>query len=565
MEKIVRNVKKIGLSVLTLSFMLCVYLPVESFLGNHADFPFTLQMFLPHNLYLMIVVVVLVSLALCLLKEDFLEAVVGLLLGLTLAVYFQYMFLNRSLALLDGQKMNWEALRGQSIGGCFIWAVCLSLPVVLAVKKWKYFEKLSQAVFGILLGIQLITLVTLCVMAPKSVYRLQPDYMSAEEQFVVSQNKNVIVFVLDAVDNQYVKTLLAQDPSAFDGFKDFTLYTNTCSVYDATKTSMTQMLTGMEPALEMTGEEWFEAAWASERAETFYERFHSADYRINGYNLESGWTGNFEGKFDNYGSFGKNDIKNLRVDKDVIYSGLRYLTLYRALPMVLKRFVPIDALHFADAVRMKEYSFYENDEFEANLKLCLSESNQNYLIIQHLDGVHEPCKDTVAETKYLLQIMQEYLRQLKELGVYDNAAILITSDHGRHNAHDFGAAGTPIMMMKESAHTGEKMQMSSAPVYHEDFQATLLDCAGLYREDEDQEVFGSPIFSIPQDAKRARTWYDRRKEPDYPQIPIMGMPGVMSGMNSYHAYTFEGSTEDLERMVEEDDYTECYLLKDYRG
>ena len=66
-------------------------------------------------------------------------------------------------------------------------------------------------------------------------------YLSGDEQFTVSKNKNIITVILDAADTEYVTKLFKQKPKAFKALKDFTLYTNTCGVFDSTFQSLTQI------------------------------------------------------------------------------------------------------------------------------------------------------------------------------------------------------------------------------------------------------------------------------------------------------------------------------------
>ena len=92
---------------------------------------------------------------------------------------------------------------------------------------------------------------------------------------------------------------------------------------------------------------------------------------------------------------------------------------------------------------MKDHIAHENFDFDLGLRqkgLSL-DKNSNYFIVQHLQGTHLFTTDefgynkedaTLEETaKGCMVVMEEYINQLKQLGVYDDATIIITADHGR--------------------------------------------------------------------------------------------------------------------------------------
>ena len=178
----------------------------------------------------------------------------------------------------------------------------------------------------------------------------------------------------------------------------------------------------------------------------------------------------------------------------------------------------------------------------------------------------------LTDAKYVFGIVKEYIRQMQELGVYDDATIIVTADHGEHNAFDFpgngtpmAQAATPIFMVKEKGAHREELGLNHAPIYHEDMQATLLDCAGLYDSESDLEMFGLSVFDIGEDALRERTWYDRQPNNHYPPVPRMEASTIMTNINTYYGYTYVGDRETLDEMVGEMRYTQIYPMTDYKG
>ncbi|MCM1089701.1 MAG: hypothetical protein NC413_02565 [Muribaculum sp.] len=564
------NFKKLYIPMLVLAFMFYVYIPSESFIGNKKDFEFAYQMFIFRNVAITIFGSMAVVIFMSMMKRNLVDIAGAILFGLVTAMYVQYMFLNGNLRLLDGGSLDWSEYTADIIIGYVVWAALLILPVVLMRRWWRMWEKLRVGIPAALGGVQLLTLCVLLLTATNEIYELNLDYyLSPQEQYTVSGEGNVIMFVMDAVDNAYVKRLLETEPEAFEGLEDFTIYTNTCSVYDYTAASMTQMLTGMDLEIELPGTEWFERAWSSERAEVFYGRLHEAGYTVNGFNLEDTIVDNCEGKFDNYRQYTVDDLQNMTVQKDKMYAKLSELALYRVLPMGLKRMIDSANIEFTGIVKIQEKAYHENEDYMRHLRLTVSEKTNPYFVVEHLDGTHLSLH-AIADTKYIFEIVKEYIRQMQELGVYDDATIIVTSDHGEHELFmnkelQMVKAATPIFLIKEKGVRRDKAVLNRAPIYHEDIQATLLDCAGLYDGGEDSGMFGMSIFDIEEDARRERTWYDRQKDDNYPPVSMMGAPTIMTQYNTYYGYTYTGDMETLEEMVKEKRYTQIYHMTDQRG
>ncbi|MCM1551509.1 MAG: hypothetical protein NC092_02320 [Butyrivibrio sp.] len=559
--------KRVSIPVLAFCFMCFIYLPSETFISNNYDFEFSYQTFIPHQIVVMVECFLVMAGCFSLWQRAFFEIGEALVFGLNLAVYIQYMFLNGRLNLLDGSSPVWSDYRADIIAGYLIWGVLFAVPMLLMWKGRKLWEHIRMWIPAFLGGIQLVTLCSLLITAPPEAFiiKLKGNYMSPDEQFIVSAKDNVILMVWDAVDNAYIKELLDTEPEQFEGLEDFSIYLNTCSVYDATLSSMAQMLAGMELEAELTRNEWHERAWKTERAVEFYGRLHEAGYVVNAFNLESTTVDNFKGRFDNYRVADDAEESELLVNKERMYEKFGDLIAYRTLPMGLKRLVESEELSFTDIVTRRKRSYTNNREYAEHLELALSDKEQDYFVVEHLEGTHDPCPDKIEETKFLLGMLKEYIGQLKALGVYEDATVLVVSDHGEHNGNDPTKASTPIFMVKGKGDQNEELVLKNAPVYYDDMQATLLDCAGLYDRERDRELFGSSAFDIPEDMQRERTWYDMRADSDYPMIPFWDDSKVMSSFNVYYVYTYIGDTAVLEQMVREGRHTSVCPLKNYRG
>lgn len=98
------------------------------------------------------------------------------------------------------------------------------------------------------------------------------------------------------------------------------------------------------------------------------------------------------------------------------------------------------------------------------------------------------------------KIIGEYIRQMKDLGVYDTATIVVTSDHGDWTDEE---AAAPFILAKPSENAEEAAQpceFSGVPTGHEDFAATIVSATGA-----DYSQYGETFFEIDSN-HRARKY-----------------------------------------------------------
>ena len=111
------------------------------------------------------------------------------------------------------------------------------------------------------------------------------------------------------------------------------------------------------------------------------------------------------------------------------------------------------------------------------------------------------------QAKGSMKIVEEYIRQLKALGQYENTTIIITADHGYWYFIDKPLEETtsPYMLVKpaQSAELdAEPLKVSTVPVSHMDFPATVLKAMGA-----DYAGYGTPMDEVPASGDRARFYY----------------------------------------------------------
>lgn len=546
-EKVnMKNLKSAWIGIAALAFTLFIYLPTDSFINNAEDFPITYQ----SVIFFMLIPAAVLCLALgfiaVILREGCLKGFASLLAGVNLAVFAQYMFMNSGLTAITGDEIHWEQYTGFAVITGIIWLVIIALPFLFQKflpKIWKLIVKKIPLFIGL---IEALSAVMLIVFSSGDAFVGDIYVLSGEEQYKVSPNKNIITIILDATDNRYVHKLLDSDTKAFDGYDDFTLYTNTCSVFDSTFQSLTQVYSGITDKPTGIVADWNRKAWDSDCATEFYGKFHEANYKMNFF-VDSNWVlTDLEGKADNLEYA---DLKGFNNTARVV-NDMCTLSLFRAAPFALKRFIPAEQVDLASLAVSSDRADFANEDFEAAADtVSLANTNQNYFIVEHIKGVHAPFDvdgDPVKTTEYVLGVAEKYIDSLKRLGVYDDATIIVMADHGTHDVIN-QPNSTPLFMIKEPGRKGEKMTVSAAPIYYTDLMSTYLINGGLFDEN-DEELFGTSIYDFDESSVRTRTANYRMVDNNYP--PSNVSPLVVSyGYNVIYSYEYTGDTDELLRVI----------------
>ncbi|MCM1049370.1 MAG: hypothetical protein NC433_13200 [Clostridiales bacterium] len=554
------KLSKIGITFLTcflFTFMLCIFGPSEIFFANVTGFQFVYGDFGGYMAVLALAAAIILTAIIAFLPDKIHGLLLSLVFGISLAGYIQVMFLNKNLDLLGMNPEGYKTQTGGAIFNAIIWLVIIAAVVVFSFIKFDMWKKLVAGLSAFLLCIQLVALISLLVSADENAYRHPTEdvyFFSGEEQYTVSADKNVIVLVLDYFSNQYLAPLEQAYPGATDFLHDFTYYSNMDCTYYGTYPSLVHMITGREIEPSKPINEWFVDIWQDEKTKDFYSALAQNDYKFNLYTAEAAYI------------CGMNDVKmldgmvsnviNVKQDMDVNYK-LLFKTMvkmssYRMFPEFLKPLFYTNMSEYEDIVIIKKNRTYHNNyEFYDGLKEkgLQADKNSNYVIIQHLMGTHEyttgencEAKDdsTLEETaKGCMVLVEEYLNQLKELGVYDNSTIIITADHGGERDSQV------IFYIKEPGESHEVMPVTNAPASFNEFMPTIAKAAGL-----DSSAYGQTIYDFSSDELRERTvWIKKSDFANYPVVQCY--TGLKEGdLNVYYGYTYTGDIDDLFNQID---------------
>ena len=523
--------------------------PLEIYFGNEKDFAFSYGDFFWLLLLIAIAVWAIGSLLVAALPEKLCVITNAVILGIAIASYIQNMFMNVKLSEADGSPMNWNELKSFTIINLIVWIVILALVICGSVFLKKYWTKISMgaaAFFSLIQVVAVISLVLPAMTEHKESGNLQ---MATDERFQVAKENNIIIFVLDTFGNMQYEEALKKYPEIAEDLSDFTFYNNADCHYYCTFPSMTHMLTGNEFDFNATSEGWMQTAWTSERAVNFYQTLHDDEYTVNLYSATPGYVygdlENLYGKIDNVR--GVDTI----VKKGILVKRICKMSIYKYVPYIVKPYFEVLSKEFDSVVEYDEGDSCTDDNGEfyqllLNNPLEISNDMKNAVIIQHIFGTHQPYTlnqnaeiveeaERIDTIKGLSVILNEYMQQLKDIGMYDDATIIITADHGAW----YGGDTQPIFFIKQSGETHEALAVNEAPISLDDMQATILSLAG-----EDYSAYGTSIFDWNADDARESTVYMRWNDEQYPEVQG-------SSFNVYYQYTYVGKRNNLNERVEQ--------------
>ena len=521
------------LAAFAFSFTYVVFAPYETFLGNASEFRFDFSWLWGIVALKGLLIFSFVALMLMFLKGRLKIVATALVFGVTIAGYVQAMLFNGMMHNLDGTETGWS---GSSVTvNLIIWIAIAVLPAVICLIIKKHWRKICSAGSALIAGMQVVAMVSLILTSA------QPNVgslMSYAGIYEVSAKNNVIIFVLDKFDQTYVDKMLTAFPNSLDGLKGFTYYPNATGSYCFTHVAVPYLLTGDRiPEYDPTDEQVISQIDNSEYFKYITEHTGSLCIYTDEFNIRSN---DARSKIDNCVS------TNYIVDEAGILEASRKASLYRLLPFKYKQNYVYDSSNFNSALTsMATDDYYSLDDYDSEaamdkaiLKDGLSENKQygdNSFRFIHVKGAHGSYKLN-ENAEYLetpisaedgglektaagsMKLVSDYLKELNDLGLYKDATVIITADHG--NAHviesddDTARNVNPIMFFKPAgAGYDQPLKTSNAPVSHDDIFPTVIRALG-----GDYTKFGRCLDEIGENENRTRYFYWVFRDLDEPNI-----------------------------------------------
>jgi hypothetical protein len=524
-----RRIKDVLAPVLLVVLPLCLFGPHAIYSGNEAEF--TAPFWLIVRTLLLAgagIALALVALGLALPGRVF-RAYVALLFGLGLVVWIQGNFLQPDYAAFTGAEIDWTAESWRNPYEMTLWA---ALPLLCVVAS-KYVFPIAPFASGALVALQAAWLVTSSVGATASA---RPEWEGpAEGMFDLSRSRNAIHIVLDGFQSEMFHEILEEDREALDrSWSGATFYADHLGAFPSTIVSIPAMLTG--------------TVYRNERNLQRYIRDHFEKgslfkaLRAGGFRVDS-VTGM---QYDNRSAthFFRVPRPYVSYPEYVEFAAwqLADMSLFRHAPHILR-----PKIHNGEAWRLQSMLGPGDTrsrrlhsvngavvlaELTGRVRVATDEPLYKFIHvgIPHLPvAVDADCSfiGTVratrehykAQARCAVRRVSALLDRMKELGVYDNSLVVISSDHGNgfrpvKFVHDrqlpAGALSSvagrsmALLIVKAPGQTGP-VRVSYAPTAITDIPATVLDAMGVKHD-----LPGASVLGLAEDAARPRvfTMYD---------------------------------------------------------
>lgn len=515
-EPIKRRLLLALLSAFAFSFTFFIYGIYDLIIGNRNVLPFYFREVWWAVLLVGILVFAVLGCIVFLRGRAFTTAV-SILLGITLAGYLQGNFLNIDFGQLTGDQIAWEMYTKQALINLFVWA--LVMTVIFLVRSYsKIIWRITAIVLAVaVIGIQSIALIYSFVTTDALTKTADVRYLSEKEMFEVGTQENVLIFVVDRFDNTYVERILKDTPDFFDRLDGFTQYHNNTSYYARTFPSAVNMLTGYVHKYERPADEFFADAWGNSR---FLQDLQQQGYTTKLY-MENRYTytdiQQLEGVAANIDAGERNIAYKTLLPKLMKFSAFRYA------PQALKANFWLSTDEFGKSVQVKQSNApYMTDDARAYQQLQekgvhLDKTEKNFAYY-HFHGCHSPyvideyanpvekgSSSLVQQAKGVFYMIYQYLDELKALGLYEDATIIITGDHGvSTDLYPLNYAVATGLFVKEKGESKWPLAHSYAPVNSDNLRATAIAGAGIQTGD-----YGLQYSEVKQDADVVRKYYYR--------------------------------------------------------
>ena len=418
----------------------------------------------------------------------------GVLLGLGVAALLQGNGLNADYGALNGQAIAWGEYTVYGLINTALWAGILF--ICLSLRQWKRFGALCVVLPCLLAVGEGGWIAYRAAQAPTP---QTETYLSQAGLYTVGTEENLLVLVLDSVDADQFAQALAEDPDLSRRLEGFTWYRNAMGLSDPTKYGLPALLTGQAYTQPVDYAGFIAAAYADAPLYTML----AGDVWDARFFTDSRYVSLDAGVVDNLAreELAVNDPAGLTRD-------LLRLCAFRYAPHFLKPQLWMYSNVFLPYAQAQEEPVYEvtDPAFDARLREeGLEATVERAFRLIHLTGMHPPytmdadCQyqaqgvTAQEQMRGCLRLAEDYLEQLRALGVYDRSAVLILADHGTETVH------RPLLLLKRPGDTGE-MAVNDAPVSYADLPATYVALLTGAQA-------GTELWSIPQGQARTRLYY----------------------------------------------------------
>jgi hypothetical protein len=518
------RLSKAALMAASVTMTYGIFTMFDSFITNKAQVIFTFADVVgPILVFSLILFSVLLLIFICC-KGRVFDFAICLALSFLICGYLQNTFFNTGIGQLLGKPIGWEDLGIVPVlTNLLIWILIIATVFILGFIRRPRIQQLFKGLFlfvpSLLIVVQLVALFS--ILPPLGEWKGSHGIesvgtLSREDLFEVSSESNVFIFIVDTMGEEYINKVVEDDPQFFDNLDGFTRFTNNISIYNMTYPSVVHLLTDAPFDASISAREYIEKAYTRR---SFVNDIRDQGYVCNIFTekpLSFTDAEQLKGMADNLGE-SEYSLKTWKIPIQLFR-----LSLLRNAPLSLKfidllypdlSYTSIGTLESGDIPYLSDDPLFYEELANKRLKTA----QRPHFVFYHLNGFHVPYDmnsraqhveegvSDIEQFKGSFFILNEYFKQLKELGLYKDATIIITGDHGRHV--NYMALNTPMLVgcfVKPSGEEGTPLRYSNAPVTILNLRATCVEATG-----GDPTPWGQTFFQVPENSRIERNYYNR--------------------------------------------------------
>lgn len=500
----------------------------------------------------------------------------GIEMMVTLLLYFSGNFMSIYVGELNGESINWELYSAEGMASQ-IGLIGLVLVVLLLIYRftWEKFMPVARVVMVCICLVQLITMVTVSV--DGRVFGSKTGYYATNvghNEYSSGRNMNILVLdsfdarVFDDIMNEEEELIAAgkkcENRTCKEILSDFTFYKNNAGMFTLTDFAIPQIITGEKYLNQEDYGPFVEKAYFDS---PLLNTLHDDGWETNIYTTvtlpQDGareWINNWKQvDFEASNMMGLTEcFYELLAFRYLPYSykpmfeySSDYLNVYQKAvgDEVNAEYVPRrsaaskeqnsitkdanalagepDAIDLSGGLVENEVFCWKNDVFYKTIPAMHVTKDKPVMHFYHIKGLHAKRDMDINmqvhdnknlysynETAYAcMKIIDAWLTQLKEIGVYDNSSIIIMADHGMSGYRMGGEMQSPLLLIK-GVDEHHDFSVDERAVSYADLQPVYLNLLSGAKSDAVFESENHERFLYSTDYIGALKSYSRN-EPFY--------------------------------------------------
>lgn len=509
MKKRISDRRSLFCAILFLGFVSCIYAPFELYTLNTEDLWFSLKDFWYIPLVCGAFAMITAALLGLLLSGTLLKIYTGIIFGTAICIYVQGNFLNLKLGEITGDSVDWSQYKGQMILNLLLWVFVICIITAFCIWGKEYVFKIITGIslfMTAMLFVTLIVLIVPCLTENKE----QPErgYPTNKDLTSLSDDTNVLVFVLDRYDVNFFKEALEEVPEFEEQLDGFIWFDNFAGCYISTIWAIPFMLSGnyclQGNAYAQVNTDCTDRVYWDELIDSGYEMsLYTQSELIPPRAAE------------NSVNFVKADFV---ISDHKAFTVLLYkLVMCKYFPDIVKPLTWLSPYDFEARRRLESaHRVYTSEnlmlvDYLDDETMSANAEHPQFKFI-HVSGTHPPytidewghrAEDGNVEDgaiKGSLRLVLRYMEEMKALDIYDDSVIIITADHG-DSTDEY--CTSPVFLVKPRDAQGS-LAVNHTPSSQSDLGATILDLAGA---DTDLSPYGVSVFDEAGERNKKRYYY----------------------------------------------------------